>query len=373
MRSIFRMLPRIMIFFILIVIVSCEKDDSDKNWGVAKIYMPQAAVVSGGINNNYPVPWSSGYGVNNYEIDSTENTIKIVLGVYQSGIRPIGGYSVHIAANVDTTNQIVDGGSVNDGVLLPEDVYTLPEEISVPDGQREATFYLTIDRSKLIAEYPDYYNKKLLLAVNISNASKYELNDALSTTVVVIDAKEFMPEPPKVNLIQGGDMEASTEKYWTRITQNSGIDADRTLADISFTGVLSWSNGDGSVTGDDLIYQTLQVTQGKSYQFSADVTSSGAVNSFFEIYFGTTKPSVGDDYSDNYYIGFNVWNGTQDCFKNKISGNMAEVGCSGPGVGAEGMFTASMTGTIYFVIKAGSYGGNLGSITMDNIEVVEVP
>ena len=353
------------------VYISCQKGDNQKGWGLSKIYMPQASIKDGGITNNYAVPLNN--GINNYVIDSVKNTIDIPLGVYRSGLEELKSYTVKVTTNVDTTNQIVAGGTISNAVLLPADVYTLPSEVSVPDGQRETIFHLTIDRAKLIANYGNYNNKKLLLTVRISNPSRYVLNQSISKTVIIINAATFMPVPPKINLLKGGDMTAASAVNWTTVIQDNGIGAGRTNANIIFNGVLSWSNGTGSVTSNEAVYQAIQVTAGKKYRFSADVTSTGtAVNSFYEIYFGAVIPNPGSTYRDNYYIGFNTWNASS-CSKTAVSGNMALVGCIGPGVGKEGVFTSSVTGTIYFVIDAGSYGGNLGTITLDNVIISEEP
>ena len=372
MKNIKRNIIFSLILLTVIVYISCIKGDNQKAWGISKIYMPQASMLDGGRTNNYPVPLNN--GVNNYLLDTVKNTIDIDLGVYRSGLEALNSYSVKVTADIDTTNQIIAGGSIANAVLLPADVYTLPTDVSVPNGQREASFHLTIDRTKLIANYSNYYSKKLLLTVGISNPSRYDLNQSISKTVIIINAANFMPVPPKVNLLKGGDMSAASASYWTTVIQDNGIGASRTPSNIVFNGVLSWSNGTGSVTSNDAVYQAFQVTAGKNYRFSADVTSTGtATNSSYEIFFGASKPSAGGQYNDTYYIGFNTWTAGA-CSKTYItSGNMAVVGCIGPGVGKVGLFTATVTGTIYFVIKGCSYGGNLGTITMDNIMITEEP
>ncbi|MDP4289614.1 MAG: DUF1735 domain-containing protein [Bacteroidota bacterium] len=354
------------------VYLSCDKGDNQKPWGISKIYMPQASIMNGGSTNIYAVPLNN--GINNYAVDTVKNTIDIDLGVYRSGLETLNSFTVKVAADVDTTNSIIAGGSIANAALLPADVYSIPSSITVPDGKREATFHLTIDRAKLIANYGSYYNKKLVLTVRISNPTRYELNQSLSRTVVVINAATFMPVPPVINLLKGSDMSAASAAYWTIVPQDNGIGSGRTPSNIVFNGVLSWSNGTGNVTSNDAVYQAFQVTAGKKYRFSADVTSTGtANNSSFEMFFGATKPSSGGQYSDNYYIGFNTWTAGA-CSKTPITkGNMADVGCIGPGVGQQGLFTATVTGTIYFVIKGCSYGGNLGTITLDNITISEEP
>lgn len=191
MKNIIKNIAYSIISLAILIFVSCEKSDNQKEWGISKIYMPQASILDGGITHDYPVPLNR--GSNNYILDSLKNTINIVLGVYRSGLENLKSYSVTVAADIDTTNQIITGGTITDAVLLPSDVYTLPTTVSVPDGQRQSIFYLIIDRAKLIEKYSSYKGKQLLLTVGISNASRYQLNQSLSKTVIIIDSGFFMP------------------------------------------------------------------------------------------------------------------------------------------------------------------------------------
>lgn len=183
----------IVLILTLFMFVSCEKDASKQDWGIAKIYMPQAAIISGGLNNNYPVPWSSGNGIENYIIDSSshENNINVILGVYRSGLQPLEQYSVNIEINNDTIAQLINNGTLANTVLLTKGTYTLPSSVMVPDGQREVTFYLTIHRNSLLGD-STYRGKKLALAVSISDPSRYELDPSLSTTIVIVSDWETL-------------------------------------------------------------------------------------------------------------------------------------------------------------------------------------
>lgn len=349
-----------------LIYISCEKGDNEKEWGLSKIYMPQASIKDGGTTHNYPVPLNN--GINNYILDSVNNTIEIPLGVYRSGLEVLSSYSVKIGAYVDTTNQIITAGSISKAILLPSELYSLPTDISVPAGEREAIFYLTIDRKKLIENYPQYYKNKLAIVIGISDPSKYELNESLSKTIVIVDGAFFMPTPPAQNLIQGSDMEALSQQFWTIIPQSSADNGVR--GDISFSGVLTWKNGAGSVISNDVMYQSLQLTEGKNYKFSADVTSSGATNSWFEVHIGTAPPAEGGDYSDGLFLALDTW--TAGCFNSPQSGNLVDLACKGPGSALEGIYTSTTTGTVYFIIKAGSWDGNIGTVTIDNISITEI-
>ncbi|MDR1681846.1 MAG: DUF1735 domain-containing protein, partial [Candidatus Symbiothrix sp.] len=197
---------------------SCEPDDNEKEWGNTKVYMPQAAILDGGLSNNYPVPLNNNASTNNYKVDSETNTLKIVLGVYRSGLQELQAFSVDVAADLSATATAVP--AVTKGIALPTDVYSLPGKVSVDGGKRESIFYLDVDLNKLINDYPDYNTKQMVLVVAISNPSQYELNTNLAKTTVIIDGASFMPVR---KIVQGGDFEAGSEAYWTFLNTNATV------------------------------------------------------------------------------------------------------------------------------------------------------
>lgn len=168
---------------------SCEEADSEKEWGIAKVYMPQAAIKSGA-HSNYEVPSGTSEFNKNYFIEN--NNIKVVLGVYRSGLQELESFSVDVAVRADTLNQLITDGTLADAVALPDDTYTLPGTLTVASGERESIFYLSIDRQKLMNDYPSYVGMRLALAVSIANPSKYELNRSLSTTIVIVNGWETL-------------------------------------------------------------------------------------------------------------------------------------------------------------------------------------
>lgn len=167
---------------------------------------------------------------------------------------------------------------------------------------------------------------------------------------------------PGQEILQGGDMSSSSAQYWTLL--NTG----GTQTSIQFTnGALQFSN-----TGDanGAIYQAVQVKAGKTYIFSANVKGDGATNTWLEVYFGTTVPKQGSDYTDNNFISMNTWSG---CGGSPFNGNIATIGCGGSGVGKSGRMTFSQSGTVYLLFKGGSCcGGNMGNgITVDDVSLKE--
>jgi len=188
MKGIWNKITTLFFIFALFGLNSCEKDDNAKEWGNAKIYMPQAAMLDKGLSHDYPVPLKV---TKNYGIDSTTNLLHVYLGVYRSGLQPLQSYSVQIYVDAAATNDALSG--IDEGVALPSDVYSLPDEAVVPDNERETGFDLIVDLNKLTEKYISYATKKIVLVVGISNPSKYVLNEALCKTTVIIDGAFFLP------------------------------------------------------------------------------------------------------------------------------------------------------------------------------------
>jgi hypothetical protein len=165
-------------------------------------------------------------------------------------------------------------------------------------------------------------------------------------------------DPVAGNLVQGGKFNAGDDGKWTMHPISAGV---------SF----AMSNGKMVATGGNwghaAIYQTIEVQANKKYKFSMIVSGSGATDTWFEVYFGTTAPVAGSDYnSGGIKLALNTWTG---CGKTPFNGDLATIACDGALVGKKGEVTFAQSGTIYLFIKTG--GANLGTsgISIDNVEL----
>ncbi len=350
------------IFAALLLLASCVKDTGIYDYGIDKVYMPQASIHNGGINNDYPVPINLGNGIENYTFDTTTKELKILLSVYKSGKDPAQSFEVEVYADDDSTASAVSASGQRQA--LPSDVYSLPSSVNVSQGTRESSFFLTVDVAKLIEEYPDYSIKKLTLVVGIKNPTAYELNESLSRTVVLIDASAFMPAP---SIVKGGDMSAGSEEYWTilNLIDNSSVEAGT----VSFVnGRMTLSNGNGSVNKNTAIYQPITLTQGQRYRLSSDFTSTGgAINSEIFMVISQTEPQQGQYYSKtSLFMHADSWAGK---LVNPFAGNFADEANWKEGFDNSGTFTSTFTGEGYLIIVFASWGGNIGTLTLDNIKI----
>jgi len=167
-------------------------------------------------------------------------------------------------------------------------------------------------------------------------------------------------DPARGNLVKGGKFEtAADEANWTRFT-------------ISDPAIV-WTRANGKLTatggnwGHSAVYQAIQVEANKEYRFGMTVSGSGATETWFEVYFGTTAPVPGSDYSSGgIAIALNTWAG---CGTSNFNGNIATIGCAGALVGKNGAIKFAQSGTVYLFIKTG--GANLGTtgISIDNVEL----
>ena len=77
----------------LFALVSCAKGDGDKDYGVEKVYIPQA-MADGGISNVYNVPSGEGEYTYNFAIEA--ETVEVFLGVMRSGKQAGQAFSVDV-------------------------------------------------------------------------------------------------------------------------------------------------------------------------------------------------------------------------------------------------------------------------------------
>lgn len=344
---------------------SCGKEDNEQEWGDAKVYMPQAAILNGGLDNNYPVPLNNNASTENYTIDESTNTLRIVLGVYRSGLQKLESFSV--AVGVDQAATIAALPNIARGVELPADVYSLPTETEVKDGERESIFYLSVDLNKLIADHPGYARNKMVLVVGLSNPSKYELNENLAKTTVIIDGASFMPAP---KIVQGGDFESGREQYWTFFNVVGDLPAS---AAVIQDGVLTFDYGTAPTRGEICYYTAIELAQGVNYKFSCDFFSTGgaAVNNC-RFYMAVSPNLPVADVSYKYaegsacYSFLDAWNG----LANPVNGTLPQNGGWQGGIDkSTGIFTSNFSGTGYVVIGVASWGSPIGRIIIDNVVI----
>ena len=145
-------------------------------------------------------------------------------------------------------------------------------------------------------------------------------------------------------LIKGGMMKPGDNQYWTKFEIQAGANFTWTFANGSYTATTPVYPPTIKYAGG--IYQAVQVQANKTYHFSMNVSYGTSSNSWVQIYFGTTVPTNGADYTDNQKI---------NCYSYAAS----EAAFSGTKTVDVSFATA---GTIYVVLKVGcNAGGHISS------------
>jgi hypothetical protein len=113
------------------------------------------------------------------------------------------------------------------------------------------------------------------------------------------------------------------------------------------------------------LYQAINVIKDQKYNIDMIVSStSGHSNTWFEVYVGEGKPVDDVEYKEGgMKRTVNTWDG---CGLAPYAGKISIVGCNANN--NKGIYTATKTGTVYFVIRAG--GENMkDGIKISNIEM----
>ena len=175
-----KILFSIMSVICLFALASCAKGDGDNDYGVEKVYIPQA-MIDGGITNIYNVP--SGGGEYTYNFSVEEETVEVYLGVLRSGKQAGEAFTVDVVVNSTTT---ASQAAELEAEAMPASLYTLPENVKVDAGTNSTLFSLSLNKAALKAQA----GKKLVLCVGLANPSKYELSEkgAEVTVLVNVDA-----------------------------------------------------------------------------------------------------------------------------------------------------------------------------------------
>lgn len=169
-------------FIGLFGLVSCEKSAGELDYGYDNLYIPQSLLT--GSNLNYMVPAGLDSASRNYVLDKTTNKVNIILGVLKSGTSVPQAYTVDLKSRPDTVTTILASNAIANGVMLSENAFTIPAKIEVASGQTGKTFFLSVDAAMLKANYA---GKKAIAAFDITNPTKYSLNQKNNKVVVIID------------------------------------------------------------------------------------------------------------------------------------------------------------------------------------------
>lgn len=185
-------------------IASCEKGDSQKDMGFPVIYIPQATVT--GLDNSYPVPAGPLNQYTTCNCNVKEGKLNIIVGVTRAGfIADKKGYSVSLGeCPAETDRKLAEYQEKGTPAMaLPAGTYSFPAKIEVPSGESGTTCYVTVDLNALASHKAEIVtadgSKLLVLGLEISNPSVYELAETNTSVVLVIDpASEHWGDEPLI-------------------------------------------------------------------------------------------------------------------------------------------------------------------------------
>lgn len=170
-----------------------------------------------------------------------------------------------------------------------------------------------------------------------------------------------------IEYVVDGDM--TNADAWTSTALNLTVETTYTFENEAVT----ITNGNEVNQSNGAFYQAIDVKAG-DYLFSMDLTNDGTqVQTWLEVYFGSVEPASGDDYSDGGMMsGISSW--PDNCEQANSTVNIITVGCKGEldeSQGGNGVVTFDEDQTIYLVIKAGSWDGNMTTgYIIDNVSLI---
>lgn len=173
---------------------ACQPADSEKDLGFTKIYIPQATIT--GLDNTYPIPNGSLTQNSKYvcKYNEAAGTLDINVGVVRSGyVKEQKAFSVKLGVCEDETQRKLDeySGKGIPAIGLPLSLCTIPQTISVENGKNSNSCYVSVNMKELSKQrasllVDDTY-KILVLGLEISDPSEYELAELNTNVVICID------------------------------------------------------------------------------------------------------------------------------------------------------------------------------------------
>jgi PKD repeat protein len=204
------------------------------------------------------------------------------------------------------------------------------------------------------------------------------LGDVVTTSQTVTVANN--------NLIKGGDFETSASAFWTVYSARNNnppvYGYTGAKPSTGYDGCLRFPSFTNSAGFTELIYQAVQVTAGKQYQFSMQVKApAGGKNDYLQTYISNDPNTWIESTAANanYFLclnNYHAWGSTSSS-TSAIDGDLYAAtlvnGSYGLGVATGGVYTATFTGTVYIGIECGVYAGQSnGDILVDNVKFVQI-
>ena len=195
---------KILLFVLVSAFVSCQPNDATKDYGFAKIYIPQATVT--GLDNSYPIPLGPFYQNSVYtcKYDKGSGKLSIVVGVIRSAyLSEQKAFSVSLGYSQSETDRKLEeyADKAVPAAALSPSVCTIPGTIQVEAGNNGGTCYVDVDMKALAAQRsslvtPEGY-KFLVMGLEITNPTEYELADNNTSVVIVLDlGSEYWDQVP---------------------------------------------------------------------------------------------------------------------------------------------------------------------------------
>lgn len=171
---------------------SCEKNNATMDYGFPVIYMPQATVT--GLDNTYPVPGGPINQNTSYNCNVKDGKLNVAVGVMRAGyVAGAKAYSVNLGVSpAETSRKLEEYASKGIAAMaLPDGCCSVPARIDVPAGESGATCYVSIDLAALGTHEAEIRTEEgsrlLVLGLEISNPTEYELAKENTSLVMVID------------------------------------------------------------------------------------------------------------------------------------------------------------------------------------------
>lgn len=174
------------------ILAGCEPSDANKDYGFPKIYIPQATVT--GMDNSYPVPNGPLDQNKTYVCNFKDGRLNIALGVVRSGaLATEKAFSVTLrVSDSETARKIAEYEDKGTPVTeLPAEVCTIPDRISVDEGENTGTCYLSVDLNLLSQQAASLLEggayRLLVLGLEIADPTEYELAETNTSVILVLD------------------------------------------------------------------------------------------------------------------------------------------------------------------------------------------
>lgn len=201
---------------------SCSDDEIPADKKLSLLYLQESKKVWNGTANNSFIKL--------YKENTTDTVLPVGLGLYQNHGDRIEDVTVDLVVDADSLAKLIELAQTDNNYktfknakLLPSRYYSLPEKLSLSDGEDMSEDQIVVKRADILKDaHTTSKDAVFVLPLKISNPTKYRVNPTVYTLMYVLEFPDNQLDPTKPDPSAPLEIEGY-ELYWSDEFNGEGV------------------------------------------------------------------------------------------------------------------------------------------------------